>query len=171
MRGLLISAALLPPLLGALAGCTDAREGYPSLAPRPVEREVMRADAVPPAPPPAVEAPPLPAAADIAAIVARAEAADAAFRAALAEARARIEAGRGATEGSETWIVAQQAYSGLEATTAPVADALAEIDHRRQAAATAGAGDEEAALAEASLTVQALFEAERAQLAQLLPPA
>ena len=171
MRGLLISAALLAPLLAALAGCTDAREGYPSLAQRPIEREVMRADAVPPAPPPAVEAPPLPAAADIAAIVARAEAADAAFRLALAEARTRIEAGRGAAEGSETWIVAQQAYSGLEATTVPVADALAELDHRRQAAATAGRSEEEAALAEASLTVQALFEAERAQLAQLLPPA
>jgi len=165
-----MSAALLAPLLGALAGCTDAREGYPSLAPRPIEREVMRADAVPPAPPPAVEAP-LPAAADIAAIVARAEAADAAFRAALAEARARIEAGRAAAEGSETWIVAQQAYSGLEATTAPVGDALAALDQRRQAAATAGRGDEEAALAEASLSIQALFEAERAQLAQLLPPA
>ena len=169
MMSRLSAVALLA--LSTLAGCAGTTQGYPSLAPRPIEREVMRADAVPPAPPPAVEAPPLPPSADIAAIVARAEAADAAFRAALAEARARIEAGRGATEGSETWIVAQQAYSGLEATTAPLADALAELDHRRQAAATAGAGDEEAALAEASLRVQALFEAERAQLAQLLPPA
>ena len=153
-------------MLSAVAGCADGRSGYPSLAPRPIEREVMRADPAPAAAP--VEAPP-PATADIAQIVAGAQIADAAFKAAVDKARPRIEAARGAAEGSEVWVEGQQAYSDAEAARAPVGAALVELDRRRQAATEANSDGEVAALGEAALQVQAIDEAERALLASLMP--
>ena len=165
MMSLPFPAALI--LLSALAGCADTRSGYPSLAPRPVERAVMQAQPAPATA--AAETPQLPASAGIAEIVASAQAADAAFRAAVGAARPLIEAGRAAPEGSEAWIEGQQAYSGADAARAPVGQALAELDRRRQAAVIAGDSAEEAAIAEATLQVQALDEAERALLAGLMP--
>jgi hypothetical protein len=153
--------------LSALAGCADTRSGYPSLAPRPIERAVLRAEAAPATAP--VETPPLAATADVAQIVASAQAADAAFKAALDAARPQIEAGRAAAEGSEDWAAGQLAYSRAEAARAPVGQALAELDRRRQAAVAAGNTDEEAAIAEATLQVQALDEAERALLEAMMP--
>lgn len=161
----LFPVALL--LLSGLAGCADGRSGYPSLAPRPVERAVLRAEPAPATAP--VEAVPLPASADIAQLVASAQMADAAFKAALETARVAIEAGRGAAEGSEAWVDGQQAYSRAEAERAPVGNALAELDRRRQTAVAAGNNDEEAVIAEASLQIQALHEAETALLEALLP--
>ncbi|WP_340316954.1 hypothetical protein [Rhizorhabdus argentea] len=163
------AAPLALPALAALAilaGCADTRSGYPSLAPRPIERAMMQAEAAAPLPPAAP--PPLAPSADIAEILASATAADTAFKAALEKARPQIEAGRGAGEGSEAWVVAQQAYSDVEVARAPIGDALAELDRRRQAAVAAGRGGEEAAAAEATLQVQALDEAERALLAGLV---
>ena len=161
-----------PPMLlllcAGLAGCADPT-GYPSLAPRPIEREVMKAEAPPPAPPPAAEATPIPATAAIAEIVARGEAADAAFAVALAKAQPRIEAGRGASEGSEAWVVAQQAYSDVETASAPLSDALAELDRRREAAVESGDEAGEAASAGAIARLQALYEAQRARLSALMP--
>jgi len=165
MKSRLLPALLL--LCAGLAACTDTRTGYPSLAPRPIEREVLRADAPPAAAP--VAAAPLPSSADISAIVRGAEAADAAFRAALEKARARVEAGRAAPEGSEAWIVGQQAYSTADAARAPVSEALADLDRRREAAVDAGDADAEAAAAEALGQVQALYDAEQALLAALMP--
>ena len=162
------AAALLAlPVLSALASCADMRSGYPSLAPRPVERAVLQADPAP-AVTPAVPVP-LPGSADIAQIVARAQAADVAFRAALDKARPQIVAARGAPEGSETWVAGQQAYSDAEAQRAPVGEALIELDRRREAATAAGRGDEAAVIAEAGLQVQALDEAGRALLSGLMP--
>lgn len=154
-------------LLAGLAGCADTRTGYPSLAQRPIEREVLRAAVAPPAA--VTGTPPLPAAAAIEQIVASARTADAAFRAALDQARPAIEAGRHAAEGSEAWVAGQQAYSNADFARAPVSEALAELDRRRQAATAAGDGAEEAATIEALLQVQAIDEAERAQLAALMP--
>jgi hypothetical protein len=153
-------------LFAGLSGCADVT-GYPSLAPRPIEREVMQADAVPPAPP-ATPAP-LPPSADVAAVVERGRAADSAFRAALEKARPQIEAGRRAAEGSEAWVAAQQAYSDVDATSAPLAEALAELDLRRQAATDANDGAGAAAIGAALDELQGLFDAERAQLAALMP--
>ncbi|WP_066961251.1 hypothetical protein [Rhizorhabdus dicambivorans] len=161
---------LLPPFLllcAGLAGCAETT-GFPSLAPRPIEREVLRAEAVPPVPAPA-EAAPIPASAEIAEIVARALAADAAFKAELERARPLIEAGRNAPEGSEAWVAGQQAYSAADASSAPVAEALGELDRRREAAADAGDGATEAAITDALVQLQALYEAQRAQLAALMP--
>ena len=159
----LVAALLALPL----ASCADTRSGYPSLAPRPIERALLQVDPVPAAVP-AVPAP-LPASADIAQIVARAQAADAAFRAALEKARAQIVAARGAPEGSETWVSGQQAYSDAESLRAPVGEALAELDRRREAATAAGQGEQAAAIAEAGLRVQAIDDAGRALLTGLMP--
>lgn len=153
-------------LCAGLSGCAQTT-GYPSLAPRPIEREVLRAE-VPPAPAPA-EAAPIPPSADVAAIVDRARAADALFRGALAKARPAIEAGRNAPEGSEAWVVSQQAYSGVDAASTPLADALGELDRRREEAAAAGDIGAEAAITEALLQIQALYEAQLSALAALLP--
>lgn len=166
MKSRLFSAALL--LTTGLSACADTRTGYPSLAPRPVEREVIRAEAAPPAAAPAQEAPPSPSA-DLAQIVAEAESADAAFRAALDKARPAIEAGRAAPEGSEAWIAGQQAYSNADAARAPVSQALAELDRRREAAVDAGDANGEAAAAEALGRVQTLYDAQQAALAALMP--
>ncbi|MFP5455918.1 MAG: hypothetical protein ACLGHK_10515 [Alphaproteobacteria bacterium] len=151
----------------ALSACADVRSGYPSLAPRPVEREVLKADPVPAAPEsmPA----PVPASADIAAIVARAEAADAAFRDSLAKEGAEIASGLRKEAGSEAWVVAQQRYSSLDSSRATVADALAELDRRREAAVTAGNVAEADAITEAAVRLQATYDAERAALDALMP--
>lgn len=155
--------------LAGLAGCADTRTGYPSLVPRPIEREVMQAEAVRPAPPATSAPAPLTASADIAQIVAGARAADAAFRAEIDKARAPIEAGRAAPEGSEAWVAGQQAYSNADIARLPIADAIAELDRRREAAVEAGDSAGEVALAEALGQLQELQEAERALLAALLP--
>jgi hypothetical protein len=165
MKSRLFPAALF--LCAGLAGCADTRTGYPSLAPRPIEREVLQADAVPPVPPAApVSAAP---SADVAQIVAGARSADAAFRATLEKARPAIEAGRSAPEGSEAWVAGQQAYSDADVARMPVADALAELDRRHEAAVTAGDSAGQAAVAEALGQLQQLHEAERALLAALMP--
>ena len=161
LLGLSIAAASI------LAGCADTRSGYPSLAPRPVERAAVRVDPAPATAP--VETPAIPRSADIDQIVAGARAADAAFTAALDAARSQIAAGRAAPEGSEAWVAGQQAYSRAEAERAPVGQALAELDKRRQAAIAAGQAEDDAAIAEATLQVQALDEAERARLEALMP--
>lgn len=159
------SPALLSLVL--LAGCADDRRGYPSLAPRPIERAVLTAEPAPATAP--VETRPVASSADIDQLVAGAQAADSAFRAALDKARPQIAAGRGAAEGSEAWVVGQEAYSNAVAERAPVAQALAELDKRRQAAVAAGNGAEEAAIADAAQQVQALDEAERALLDAAMP--
>jgi hypothetical protein len=160
------SPSLLLVLL-TLAACADDRRGYPSLAPRPIERAVLR---VQPAPATAaVEPPPISSASDIAQLVASARTADTAFKAALDQARPDIAAGRAAAEGSEAWVVGQQALSNAVAERAPVAQALSELDKRRQAAVAAGHSAEEAAIADAAQQVEAIDEAERALLDAVMP--
>ena len=166
-----MSNQLLPPILLtalALSGCAAPTEGYPSLAPRPIEREVLQAVPVPAVPDPAAVAP-LPPSADIAALVAQAKTADASFHEAVEKARPLIEAGRGTEEGSERWANAQQAYSSAEAARAPGTEALAELDRRREAAVTSGDAATEASVAAALDEVQALDDAERALLTTLMP--
>lgn len=141
--------AILLPLL-ALAAC-GAPAGYPSLAPRPIER-LSTAE---PAPAPAVPAPAVPLPPALAQAVEQALRGHAAFEAARAAQAPRIARGRGAAVGSEPWIAAQQALSVLEAARGPVTTALAALD----AARTAGGG---AAVEAACAEVEALAAAERA---------
>jgi hypothetical protein len=107
----------------ALSGGCVAPGPFPSLAPREAEREISVDDTLQKRP-----AVPIDAAlgARIAALLSDARRSEAAFAAALGAAEAA--AGRAGTEGSETWIAAQQAVSAAEAARAPTVGALAELD-------------------------------------------
>jgi len=163
-----LSNAAAAAALALVAGCADTRSGYPSLAPRPVERALLHAEPAPAAPAAVAQAAPA-ATAGLAQLLTGAQTADAAFRAALEKARPTIEAGRAAAEGSEAWVAGQQAYSAAETERLPVSQALAEIDRRLEAAVEAGQAGAEPALGEAMLQLQALDEAERALLDAVLP--
>lgn len=122
-------APLLLPLLAILllSACAGAATGgAPSLAKRPVEG---RFDVVAPA---VAVTPPGPLPADLAGRLARWDADAAAAQQAFAAARdataATVAAAAGAPVASENWVVAQQAISRLQATQAPIAAALADID-------------------------------------------
>lgn len=116
------AAGLAPMLL--LAGCASAVDS-PSLAPRPIEQRFRAPDAPPPAPPAPAPAD-APLAARIDALLKQVRDGDAAFTAALGEAdRAAASAG---AAGSESWVVAHQRVSALEASRAPATLALGELD-------------------------------------------
>jgi len=112
---------LLPLLLAALAGCAEDAS-FPSLAPRAVERlsneEPVRA--------------PVQVAADpelsgrIAELEGKARRGNNGFTTALPAARAVID--RAGAAGSDSWIEAQEALSGLEAARAETLLALAALD-------------------------------------------
>ncbi|WP_287938780.1 hypothetical protein [Sphingopyxis sp.] len=117
------------PLMAAipLSACAAAQGGdYPSLAKRPVEG---RFDVAPPS---VVVPPPGPLPTDLAGRLARWESDAAGAQQAFARERAPTEAAVAAAGGtaisSENWVVAQQAISRLQATRAPLTDALADID-------------------------------------------
>lgn len=150
----------------AVAGCA-APGPYPSLAVRDVERRYAAEAAAPEAAPP----PAVPADAGLVervrALIAQAEAGQAAFAAELPEAR-RATARAGAP-GAEAWVLAQQAISRAEAARTPTARALADLDAlvlREAAAAWLSAADY-AVLTAAIDRVAALRNAQDAALAAL----
>lgn len=165
----------------ALLGACASQEGFPSLAPRAVERE-LSGNPPPPCLPPGSAAPaPTPGApaavavavaddpelgARIAALLAEARRGERAFSALLA--RAQASARRAGAAGSEAWIAAQQDVSRLEAARAPTVDALTELD--RLALARSDAAISEAdrnRLVAAAEEVRRLAEAQREQLDRL----
>jgi hypothetical protein len=157
-----LPAALALPALGFIAGCA-APGDFPSLAPRPVERELT-------AERPAAAAPEVPAdpalGGRVAELVRQAHAGEAAFETALAGARGAA-AGAGAA-GSDSWIAAQAAVSRVEAARAEVVTALAELDRlvverARQPTSTADLTMMSSALAD----VQAIAERQDEQLQAL----
>jgi hypothetical protein len=108
--------ALILPLLASLGAC-QARIDAPSLAPRPAERQPI----LDPAPASEPDTPLDPALAGrLSAILAAAEQGQVAFDRARQAADSAVTRARGAAEGSEAWIAAQQAVSALEAARAPV---------------------------------------------------
>jgi hypothetical protein len=115
------------PLLAvlALAACTAPNGDFPSLAPRPVEQ---RSDAEPVQPPAAAVPADSALTAQLAKILADARKGEADFAAALPAAERAVSAARGASPASEAWIAAQTQLSGLDATRAPTASAMTEID-------------------------------------------
>jgi hypothetical protein len=120
-RPLLSAAAALS--IGALAGGCTTDGDFPSLAPRAIEQEDPLAEPV--RTPPVVASDP--------ALLARVrELRAGGFAGAAAfetEARAaEAAAARAGASGSESWVVAQQALSRLEAARGPAAVALAELD-------------------------------------------
>jgi hypothetical protein len=116
------AVTMLIALLALPAGCAD--EGpYPSLAPRPAERDLADADALPPAPP----LPDDPRVAEqVRALVGEARRGQAEFEAALPTASAA--AARAGASGSDSWVEAQQALSRVEAARTTTVRALAELD-------------------------------------------
>ena len=145
--------SLLPLALLLAASC--ALEGdAPSLARRPIESRDLNS-------PPAEAAPPAPAdaglTAEIAKLIAQAEAGQQSFAAALPRAQAAA-AGAG-PEGSESWIVAQQSLSALETARADTSAALARIDallaERVQARSDAGLAELQAAAQQAGVLAEA----------------
>ncbi len=109
----------------ALGACTAPNGSFPSLAPRPVEQ---RSDAEPA--PPSITPGPVDTAlsADLKKMLADARKGDADFSAALPATERAVSAARGASPSSESWIAAQTQLSGLDATRAPTASAMAAID-------------------------------------------
>jgi hypothetical protein len=114
--------------MAMLGGCSDQRDGYPSLAPRPIEQvslaEPRRAEA------PVAEADPA-TLRRLAPLVAQARAADAEFRRVLEAERATLRKGRGAAEGGDAWLAAQASQTRIEAARSPVAKVLADLDAAR----------------------------------------
>lgn len=111
----------LLPLTVLLAGCA-ARGPFPSLAPRAVER---LGDGKPAVIPPAIPSEPG-LAARVAELAAEARRGQVAFEAAFPAAAASV--GRAGATASESWVVAQQAISRLEAARGPTLIALAQLD-------------------------------------------
>jgi hypothetical protein len=154
MRGLLL---ILPVLL--VSGCTAV--DAPSLSPRPAEK--LPVD--PPAPYAEAAEPVDPALAGrLAPIVAQAEEGHRGFTAARQAAeKAAAAAGK---SGSESWIVAQQALSALDATRGPVQQAESALDAIRVDPAYAGPGNR-AAIDAAGTRIQALVDEESSVMAGL----
>ncbi len=117
-----MKSAFLPLLPALLLAACAAPGTYPSLAPRPYEKAAPQ---MPPALPPAVSDAGL--LAQVEGAVARAEAGQGAFDAALGLAD-RSVAASDRRRGSESWIGAQMAISRLERTREPVQTALADLD-------------------------------------------
>jgi hypothetical protein len=113
------------PLIGlaTLSACSVPQSAEPSLAPRAAESVDPRV----PIPGDVVVGPADPAlVARIAELLAEVRAGDATFRSVVANAEA-LAAAAGPAQ-SESWIVAQEALSGLVATRAPVTKAIADLD-------------------------------------------
>ena len=114
----------IAPVFLLLSACaTTPRAGEPSLAPRAAEAVDPRV----PIPSDVVAGPADPAlAARIAGLLAEVHAGDAAFQSEAQKAEA-LAAAAGPAQ-SESWIVAQEALSGLVAARAPVTKAIADLD-------------------------------------------
>ena len=117
----MLRLAALPVLL--LSACAVPSATEPSLAPRAAEAIDPRV----PIPGDIVSGPADPAlTARIAELLAEVRSGDAAFQAAAQDAEA-LAAAAGPAQ-SESWIVAQEALSGLVAARAPVTKAIADLD-------------------------------------------
>ena len=106
----------------ALGGCV-AEDGFPSLAPRPAERDLSTEE---PERLPAEPADDVALRAQVSELRAQAAEGDRAFDAAFPGAQAAVSAA-GRRE-SDSWVAAQQALSRLEAARTPTMRALAELD-------------------------------------------
>jgi hypothetical protein len=149
----------------ALAACAASTVNEPSLAQR-------RAEAIDPRVP--IPSEPIPGPVDAAlasrlgGLVADGKAGAATFDAALAEAR-RLASAAGPAQ-SESWIVAQQALSALEAARARTAGALSDIDEiaaRRIQSAGGLSASDLAAVEAASAELRAISQRQAAQIDEL----
>jgi Meckel syndrome type 1 protein len=129
---------LFPILIFTVTACSNGVNA-PSLMPRAVEKQDTT---TPPTPVPINSPPANPALQQqIDALLAKVKAGDEVFSTTDRANGRMITAGRGAAEGSEAWVVGQQAQSALEAARQDSAAALAEIETLLLAQTQAAAGD------------------------------
>jgi hypothetical protein len=116
---------------------------------------------------------PAPAAADpemlrrLSSILDAGEAGHRAFLAELATARAAIERAAGSAAGSETWVAAQQAYSGLDSVRGALLSALADLDTLRREQVDSPNASNHAALDRGAERLRALEDEEASTVAEL----
>ena len=155
-------AALLSLILAA---CTTPQSGEPSLAPRAAEAVDPRV----PIPSEVIAGPADPAlAARIAELLNQVRSGDSAFQSALQDAE-RLTAAAGPAQ-SESWILAQQALSGLVAARAPVTKAIADLDALAATRIAASGGifpGDLAAIQSAAAEAAAIGEREAAAIDQM----
>lgn len=118
----------------ALAGCTDTSGKYPSLLPRAIEKQSLAE----PERPVAVATPDAALDKQIADLNAEVDKASKDFTAAAQSAEARIAVARGLPQGSDGWLDAQAALSDVEASQAPLASTLADLQRLAIDRGTAG---------------------------------
>jgi hypothetical protein len=162
----MVSFAWSLPLL-ALGACADGGQ-YPSLAKRPVEAQAKDLTTQP-VPQPAVIAPSdRQVAGRIAAALGRAEASQAGFEKALAEARPIVARGATSARESEPWIAAQLAVSALDKAREPVKSALSDLDNEWRQLLAAPPSEDRAALRSALARIEAIDRAQDAGYRTLL---
>ena len=155
----------VPAILALLGASACAPEGpYPSLAPRPIEKAMADSEEQPVAAVPPDDSG-LPA--RIEPLAAQARRGESEYQAALPEAREAIS--KAGPSGSDSWILAQQALSRLEAARATIVGAVTELD--ALALAESGArplspADKER-LDAATRDAQAMAERQQAEIAKL----
>jgi hypothetical protein len=153
---------LSAPLAALLLAACAASGPFPSLAMRDVEREF--AIEAPPSPVPLIPSDPA-TAARIGQLVGAGQAGDADFQQALAAAQPL--ATRAGAAGSESWVVAEQAASRVQAARSRTVDALADLDAiaiRLAAARPAASQTDIAAAVAAAQTIQALSDRQQEAL-------
>ncbi|MEH3107815.1 MAG: hypothetical protein PGN09_11210 [Sphingomonas fennica] len=128
----LLATALLP-----VAGCAS-RDGFPSLAPRPIER-MARADAPAEAETPSTADPAL--VQRIAAVERSAGAAAAAFADVADQAQTALARPGATVSGSDAWAAAQTRYSAAVAARGALQDAVDELDALRRERENGAAAD------------------------------
>lgn len=115
----------LPALsLLLLAGCSETTTRFPSLLPRSAESEGF-AEPVRPA---VVAIPDAALDARIATLSAQLDSANAGFTKAADEAEAKVSAARDAAQGSDAWLMAQQALSTLDGARGTTLSVVADLD-------------------------------------------
>lgn len=149
-------------VLASLAGCAGTRDGFPSLAPRPIERVAIEEPVVPQDQSAPVIADPAEDA-GIAAQLAAAEAAQGQFSTEAAAARRAVGAAAGQPVGSEAWVAAQQALSRLDQRRSAVMAALANLD----AMMVAAGGAASPALGNAWMRVSEIDESQQTAFSDL----
>ncbi|MDT8758003.1 hypothetical protein MZO42_04775 [Sphingomonas psychrotolerans] len=122
MRSRLFAA--LPALAFALAGCTTDTGTYPSLLPRPIEKQSL---AEPERPVPVATPDPV-LDKRIAEVTASLRSGNQRFTAAAQETEAKVAVARGLPEGSSAWLDAQTALSTLESMRQPTLATLTELE-------------------------------------------
>lgn len=158
-----IAPLLLAAVTLTLGACASDKEGYPSLARRPIERISGTAPVVTPTetPPPAPPSAEVLGRLDLA--IAQARSADARFHQRTDRTRALVNAARNAPVASEAWSVATVAVSDLESARSDAMIALADVDAAY--AKSRIAGEDTSAITAARDQIVAFVSSEDAVLA------